>query len=151
MIVLGAEVDGRMNAIPGTGFNGVVSKVNMWNRVLNFAFEIPAMADDYRALVDDGLIRRWDNYLVMSGSTVTRPSRANSVVCEDEGFTGPACNIPVPGTLLLLLGWRCSCCCCCWGWRCCCCCCWGGGGGGNVVVDDDFDVVNVVVVMEVCR
>jgi len=96
MIVLGAQVDASMEPIPGTGFNGVVSKVNLWNRVLSFTTEIPSMADDYQALVLPGLIRRWTDYLVKFGATVIRKSQANSVVCEDERFTGPACNVPVP-------------------------------------------------------
>ena len=101
MLVIGARVDSTsMEPQPDSGFTGAVSKINVWGRVLDRVAEIPSMADDYRALVLPGLVRRWSDYLTKFGAVVTRPSRANSVVCEDERVTGPACNIPVPGEVI---------------------------------------------------
>jgi len=96
MIVLGAEIDTNVQPVMWTGFMGYLSRVNVWSRTLDFASEIPRLADDPAVLITDGLALRWDIYKLISAISVQRPSRAAGTVCKDTNFGGPNCDVPLP-------------------------------------------------------
>lgn len=71
-------VDAMHPAIAGSGFEGRVSQVNMWNRVLT-----PAELESLQlggALVQSGLILDWDNYGPDAGCNIVTPITVNTVV-----------------------------------------------------------------------
>ena len=98
--MLGSQFNATtMTPIPGEGFNGHISQVHAWNRVLDFETtrEIGIMADDSNGLVLPGLVSRWSAYTLNGGVTVVRPGTANKLSCPDGKTGPPACVTPAKG------------------------------------------------------
>lgn len=99
-VTLGAAYDpslpGSVNKIlPSTGFQGRISRVNIWNRPLDTSYEIP---NQFRScknspVIFNGLVLRWTGYDVIEG-TVEResPGKCGVKVCP-TGYTGDDCKI----------------------------------------------------------
>ena len=70
--------------IPGSGFQGRVSQVNIWNKPVTDT-DFDSMAADPDMLVTDGLILRWDNYVAEAGCKVFYPSTVGEDIPPPEG------------------------------------------------------------------
>lgn len=92
---LGSPLDDDNKAVAGAGFHGRVSRLNVWQRPLDMAHEIPAQFRSCKnaAVVHSGLLLRWTGYDRVEG-TVERegPGRCGERVCP-TGYTGDDCRI----------------------------------------------------------
>ena len=64
----------------GAGFDGYLSRVEVWNRVLSSSEEIPTLAEGRTKSQSNGRILRWTGYLSYTGMKIVRPSSAGDVV-----------------------------------------------------------------------
>jgi hypothetical protein len=101
-IALGSQFDTEKKiGIPGTGFAGWLSQVNVWSRslTLNEILSLSLQASASGTL-NSGKVVQWQNYLLGLGVKVVRPSTAGQSVCRDPMMTGyPTCTTPLPGML----------------------------------------------------
>ncbi|KAK2159046.1 hypothetical protein NP493_1752g00003 [Ridgeia piscesae] len=80
-IVLGCQYD-TVNYMckEGAGFDGYLSRVEVWNRVLSSSDEIPTLAEGRTKSQSNGRTLRWTGYVSYTGMTIMRPSTAGDVV-----------------------------------------------------------------------
>ena len=62
--------------IEGAGFDGYLSRVEVWNRVLSYTDEIPTLAEGRTKSQSIGRTLRWTGYLSYTGMRIMRPSSA---------------------------------------------------------------------------
>jgi len=79
----------------GAGFHGRVSRLNVWNRVLDTGLEVPQQFKSCRhaPVIFSGLLLRWTGYDSISGNVERiSPATCGQRVCP-TGFTGDDCRI----------------------------------------------------------
>ncbi|KAK2180165.1 hypothetical protein NP493_454g00003 [Ridgeia piscesae] len=80
-IVLGCQYDtDNYMCKEGAGFDGYLSRVEVWNRVLSSSDEIPTLAEGRTKSQSNGRTLRWTGYVSYTGMTIMRPSTAGDVV-----------------------------------------------------------------------
>lgn len=92
---LGAPLNDENKAVAGAGFHGRLSRVNVWDRMLDVTTELPVQFRDCRnaPVLYSGLLLRWTAYDRVVG-TVERqsPGMCGERVCP-VGYTGDNCHI----------------------------------------------------------
>ena len=92
---LGATLNEHDQVNLGSGFVGKLSRVNIWNRMLDMKTEIPSQfrSCKFAPVIYDGLQLRWANYEQFSGSVeFIRPAHCGQRVCA-LGYSGDDCKI----------------------------------------------------------
>ena len=101
-IVLGSQYDPESEMpIEGTGFNGVVSQINMWSAVLDTNSDLPLMTASRNNLVEENIFLRWDRFQLYSGVYICRPSTAGDPQCPDGFLNYDACDVKDKGDFAL--------------------------------------------------
>jgi len=96
-INLGATLNDQDQVNLGSGFVGKLSRVNIWNRLLDIKTEIPSQfrSCKYAPVIYDGLQLRWANYDQLHGTVeFIRPAKCGQRVCA-LGYSGDDCKILV--------------------------------------------------------
>ncbi len=92
-VALGAPFEDELPRL-GEGFHGRLSRVNLWNRPLDMAVEIPSQIRSCKnaPVIYSGLLLRWTGYDSVLG-TVERvgPGRCGEHVCPN-GYSGEDCR-----------------------------------------------------------
>lgn len=92
---LGATVSGPDHLINvGSGFQGRISRLNVWNRLLDISSEIPAQfrSCKFANVIFDGLLLRWTGYDQVVGAVqAVRPATCGQRVCA-LGYAGEDCR-----------------------------------------------------------
>lgn len=91
---LGATLNDQDQVNLGSGFVGKLSRVNIWNRMLDIKSEIPSQfrSCKFAPVIYEGLQLRWTNYEQFSGSVeFVRPSHCGQRVCQ-LGYSGDDCK-----------------------------------------------------------
>ena len=94
---LGATLNDLEKVNLGSGFVGKLSRVNIWNRMLDIKSEIPSQfrSCKFAPVIYDGLQLRWANYEQLIGSVeFVRPAHCGQRVCQ-LGYSGDDCKILV--------------------------------------------------------
>lgn len=93
-VVLGKPRPDNVKAYTEAGFEGKLTKVQIWNRALDFTNEIQKQVRDCRTepVLHVGLVLTWVGYDDISGG-VERvvPSHCSQHICP-PGYTGPECD-----------------------------------------------------------
>lgn len=93
-VTLGKPRSGNPKAYTETGFQGRLTKVQLWNRALDVTGEIQKQVRDCRTepVLYRGLILTWAGYEDTSGG-VERivPSQCGQRICS-PGYSGPKCQ-----------------------------------------------------------
>ncbi|XP_026678835.1 uncharacterized protein LOC103508436, partial [Diaphorina citri] len=93
-VVLGKPRPDNIKAYTEAGFEGKLTKVQIWNRALDFTNEIQKQVRDCRTepVLHTGLVLTWTGYDDINGG-VERvvPSHCSQHICP-PGYTGPECD-----------------------------------------------------------
>lgn len=94
---LGATLNDSDQVNVGSGFVGKLSRVNIWNRLLDIKTEIPSQfrSCKYAPVIYEGLQLRWHGYDQLKGSVeFIRPARCGQRVCP-LGYSGDDCKYKI--------------------------------------------------------
>lgn len=101
-VVLGCEFDNENHqCMTGNSFQGYLSQVNWYKRLLTFQQEIPQIFADPQKIFDANLaqvILVWNEYVLESGVSRRIPSEASGVECSAAGRV-PSCSSYTSTTL----------------------------------------------------
>lgn len=112
-VTLGKPRSGNPKAYTESGFQGRLTKVQLWNRALDVTGEIQKQVRDCRTepVLYRGLILTWAGYEDIAGG-VERivPSQCGQRICP-PGYTGPKCQeleVDKVGFYMCILNLKCN-------------------------------------------
>ncbi|KAI0224390.1 hypothetical protein LSAT2_024606 [Lamellibrachia satsuma] len=91
-IVLGCQYGTDSNTCKdGAGFDGYISRVEVWNRVLSSSSEILKLTEGRTNAISTGRTLRWTGYLTFAGVQIIHPSTASDAGQTDAKPTRITC------------------------------------------------------------